>query len=457
MERLSRQRDWRERICHLNPVLGSRLYSFLGWFAIFVVAFAGRSVKADSPFHTLDFQKSHDLKLVYDAGLRPWKVTGSTCMVGGDGMKDITNWEIILPNGQSFRYSSNMASFEIMEDDSIGRIDFSGVDDTPISDATAMTKAICASLSIPADGLDAMVAGLDPKAKFNEHPKAEQGWGHRQTVAGLDFDLAYVVRPFFDHTSAQVNITIQWPNLAPDPNPTMRPLKRLISDLQPPPGYEGVSMQSPRSHALPGVPAHDADYYKQKIADAMNQQMEKENITPAEKAPPPVLTIPSIQGEDYVAGQDYTYDLPHKTASWTNYAGDYLGFDAKVRHLLQADKDIKNLYKENLRHLKASSTMRASIFLAPSLPSLLKTIDNLDFVLAQTYDQAFPIFQAHQNTLLLKKMLCHYYLYVDSQNAAWPGIVSKLRQIDPATDAEAQKEVKTLRDANPGLEPGFKL
>jgi hypothetical protein len=434
-----------------------RRYSFLGCLAFFVAAIAGTSAQAGSPFYTLDFQKNHDLKVVYNAGLRPWKVTNSTCMVGGDGMKDITNWEIILPNGQSFRYSSNMASFEIMEDDSIGRIDFGGVDDTPISDATMMTKAICASLNIPTDGLDAMVGGLDPKAKFEGHFNPEQGWGRRLAVAGLDFDLMYVVRPFFDHTSAQVNITMEWPNLAPAPNPTMRPLKKLISDLQPPPGYEGVSMQSPRSHVQPGVPAHDANYYKQKIADAMNQQMEKENITPAEKAPTPVYTIPLIQGADYVAGQDYTYDLPHKTASWTNYTGDYLGFDAKVRHLLQADKDIKNLYKENVRLLKASSTMRASIFLAPSLPSLLKTIDNLDFVLVQTYDQATPIFQAHQNVLLLKEMLCHYYLYVDSQNAAWPSIIDKLRQIDPGTDAEAQKEVKALRAANPGLEPGFKL
>src|SRR5277367_3689899 len=116
-------------------------YAFSYWIAISVPVFAGTLAKADGPLYTLDFQKSHDLKEVYDAGLRPWKVTGSTCMVGGDGMKDITNWKIVLPNGQSFRYSSNMASFEIMEDDSIGRIDFSGVDDTPIPDAAEMTKA----------------------------------------------------------------------------------------------------------------------------------------------------------------------------------------------------------------------------------------------------------------------------------------------------------------------------
>src|SRR5580658_7652424 len=133
-------------------------------------------------------------------------------MVGGNGMKDVTHWKLILPSSESFDSASNMANFEVMEDFDIGRIDFSGVDDTPIQDAAVMTKAICTSLNVPATGLDEIVAGLNPQAKFNEHPQGEKGWGKRVNVGGVDFDIAFVVRPFMDHTSAQVNITLQWPN-----------------------------------------------------------------------------------------------------------------------------------------------------------------------------------------------------------------------------------------------------
>jgi hypothetical protein len=425
---------------------------------IFAALLASSAIAHGDPNrYTLDLRKGHDFKLLYDAGLRPWKETNSTCMVGGAGMKDITYWKFILPNGASFDYASNMANFEVMEDDSIGRIDFSGVDDMPIKDATAMTKSICSSLGIPNAGFEEMIAGLNPSSKFNDHPASEkQGWGHRETIAGIDFDCAFIARPFFDHTSAQVNITIIWPNRAPnDPYFSKPPLKMPIRDLQPPPGYEGVSMAPPpRAPNQKGVPAHDFDYYKQKIAAAFNKQAASEGITPAELKPPPPILIPGAAGTDYVAGQDYTYELPHKASAWINTADEPL--DTKVRYLLQSDKDIKTLYKNQISQLKASPFLRSAILLNPSVSALDKSIHNLDVVLCGTYDGMDKVFKAHPNSLLLKEMLCHYYLYVDSQDARWPGIIESLVAIDAAVNTEAISEVKALRDANKGVEIGFK-
>jgi hypothetical protein len=419
-------------------------------FAIFALLLAASAtVLAEDNGYRLDFQKGHNLKLVYDAGLRPWKETNSTCMVGGNGVKDITHWKIVLPSGESFDYASNMASFEVMEDFDIGRIDFSGVDDTSIQDAAVMTKAICASLNIPTTGFDEMVASLNPQAKFNEHPKKEEGWGQRVKRGGVDFDLMFVVRPFMDHTSAQVNITLQWPNYPPnDPTFSKAPLKRLISNLRPPPGYAGVSMASPpRDPNQKGFPQHDLDYYKQKIADSMKQQIAAENITPAEMAPPPPVVIPTVPGADYIAGQNYTYELPHKASPWVN--SEDAPLENKILHLLQADKDIKTLYANQLRQLKATKALRSTLLLAPSISALDKSVTYLDLVLVLTYDGMDKIFEAHPNPLLLKEMLCHYYLYVNSQDARWPSVIDSLSKIDPALNTEALSEVKTYRAANP--------
>ncbi len=219
-------------------------------------------------------------------------------------MKDITHWKIILPGAESFDYSSNMADFEVLEDFDLARIDFSGVDDMPIADAAAMTKAICLALKIPATGFDEYVSSLDVHAKFNEHPQGqEKGWGQRTELGDIWIDVAFVMRPFMDHTSAQVNITIEWRDYLPK-DWWKAPRKKLIANLQPPPGYEGVSMASPpRDPNQKGVPAHDFSYYKQKLDEFKKQQLAAGNITAAQLAPHPPIVIPPVPGAEYIAGK----------------------------------------------------------------------------------------------------------------------------------------------------------
>jgi hypothetical protein len=411
-------------------------------------------VFAQGSSYTLDFQKGHNLKLVYDAGARPWKETNSTCMVGGNGMKDITHWKIVLPTGESFDYASNMANFEVMEDFDVGRIDFSGVDDISIQDAAAMTKAICTSLNIPLTGLDEIVAGLNPGAKFNEHPQIEKnGWSQRVKVGGVDFFVAFVAHPFMDHTSAQVNITLQWPNYpADDPTFSKGPLKHLISDLRPPPGYEGMSMAPPpRDPNQKGFPAHDLDYYKQKIDDFKKQQIAAGNVTAAQLAPQPSVVIPSVPGADYIAGQDYTYELPHKMSVWLNSGAELMDYDAKVRYLLQTDKELKTLKDLQAKQLAQAASPQAGWLLPGSIVRLDHAINTLDVVLVETYKEGEvkQWFKDHPNPVLLKEMLCHYYLFVHSQDARWPSVIDSLNKIDPSLNAEALSEVKAYHDANP--------
>ena len=422
---------------------------------VFAMLFAASvSVLADNSY-TLDFQKGHNLKQVYDAGLRPWKETSSNCMVGGNGMKDITNWKIILPGSESFDYSSNMADFEVLEDFDLARIDFSGVDDMPIKDAAAMTKAVCLAMKIPTTGFDEYLACLDEHAKFNDHtPRQEKGWGQRVQGNDIRFDIAFVMRPFMDHTSAQVNITIEWRDYLPK-DWWKAPLKKTITDLHPPPGYEGMSMASPpRDPNQKGFPAHDLDYYKQKINDYKKHQIAAGNVTTAQLAPQSPPVIPLVPDADYIAGQDYTYDLPHKMSLWLNMGEELVDYDTKVRYLLQTDKELKALKDLQTKQLSQASSPQAGWLLPGSIVRLDHAITNLDVVLVEAYKEgeAKQWFKDHPNPILLKEMLCHYYLFVKSQDARWPAIIDSLSKIDPALNTEALNEVKIYRAANPNGE-----
>jgi hypothetical protein len=418
----------------------------------FVMLFASLVAALADDEYTLNFQKGHNLKLIYDAGLRPWKTTNSTCMVGGNGMKDITHWKIILPDSDSFDYSSNMASFEVLEDFDLARIDFSGVDDMPIQDAAAMTKAICLAMKIPTTGLSDYVASLDEHAKFNEHtPEQSKGWGQRTELNDIRFNVALVMRPFMDHTSAQVNITIEWRDYLPK-DWWKAPLKKSIADLRPPPGYEGVSMAPPpRDPNQKGFPAHDLDYYEKKIDEFKKQQIAAGNVTAAQLTPQPPIVIPPVPGADYIAGQDYTYELPHKVSAWANSGEELADYDSKVRCLLQTDKELKSLKDLQTKQLTQAASPQAGWLLPGSIVRLDHSISTLDVVLVETYKEAErkQWFKDHPNPTLLKEMLCHYYLYVNSQDARWPAIIDSLSKIDPAVNAEALKEVKAYRDANP--------
>ena len=420
--------------------------------SILAILFAASlAVLADNSY-TLDFQKGHNLKLVYDAGLRPWKVTNSTCMVGGNGMKDITRWKIILPDSESFDCSSNMASFEVLEDFDLARIDFSGVDDMPIKDAAAMTKAVCLSMKIPTTGLDDYVASLDEHAKFNEHtPQQAKGWGQRIERDAIRFNITFAMRPFMDHTSAQVNITVEWRDYLPK-DWWKAPLKKSIGDLRPPPGYEGVSMAAPpRDPNQNGFPVHDRDSYKQKIDEFKKQQIAAGNVTAAQLANQSTPVIPPVPDADYIAGQDYTYELPYKVSAWINSGEELADFDTKIRCLLQTDKELKTLKDLQAKQLAQAVSPQAGWLLPGSIVRHDHAVNTLNGALVEMYKEgeAKQWFKDHPNPTLLKEMLCHYYLYVKSQDARWPAIIDSLSKIDPGLNAEALKEVKAYRDANP--------
>ena len=209
--------------------------------------------------------------------------------------------------------------------------------------------------------------------------------------------------------------------------------------------------RDPNRKPFPAISFVDA---RAKVQAALQQQIAAENITPAELAPPPTVVIPVVAGAEYIAGQDYLYELPHKTSIWVN-GPDWL-FEVKLLHLLQTDKDIKTLYKNQLRQLKATKTMRSTLLLAPSVSALDKSITALDGALELSYEDAYKTLESDPNPLLLKQLLSHYYLYVDSQNARWPSVIDSLSKIDPAVNLEAANEVKALREANKDSEPGFR-
>ncbi len=130
---------------------------------------------------------------------------------------------------------------------------------------------------------------------------------------------------------------------------------------------------------------------------------------------------------DYKVGEDYTVN--DDPTIWSGKKKG--GLEYRLRYLMQADKQIKTVWYSKPKGLTEQQSLNLS-----------GGVNNIDEVLVASYLQATEYLKTHPNPELLKMMLAHYYLYVNSANEAWPPIVAELVRLSPSMAMEIQKDAQ---------------
>ena len=132
---------------------------------------------------------------------------------------------------------------------------------------------------------------------------------------------------------------------------------------------------------------------------------------------------------EYTIGDDYNLD--RGPSPWDGTGAERTTFEYRLLYLLQADKELKDLWYCHPAGLSERQSLQ-----------LGRAVDNLDEVLVHTYGQATRLFQSHSNPRLLKMMLSHYYLYVNSANEIWQPVINDLSKVDEKLASAVSKEAK---------------
>ncbi len=188
--------------------------------------------------HSVDLRHSDNLKAIFDAGLRPVRVARLE-----DEKCDLTSeasLSIILPNERQVEIDVERASFEVLEGNALGEADFFGVTES-VPRAVERVKAICRAAGLSDAGLDRVAADL------GRLPDPDKRWSQAGRVDGVRVWVTFYPMWFRDPVEAQVWLLLQWKRSA-------GPLKFLSGPIQPPPGYEGVSMDPPPPALRPTQP-----------------------------------------------------------------------------------------------------------------------------------------------------------------------------------------------------------
>ena len=206
----------------------------------------------------IDFRKGDDLKILFDGGLRPWRVPGlgrSHLEVGPD------NIAVVLPTGETLRLAVERATFTVVEGNKLAGCELYGLRSS-VNEAVSLTKTFCGSVSIPVADLDPLVVNLGTK------PDPTKYWTAQNIVRG-NLRLQITFQPIynFQKVDATVRVFVGWKRPPSEMRIPSEPIK-------PPSGYEGVSMDPPKQNpnAEP-FPKHGPDYYR----DLTNQARLKDD------------------------------------------------------------------------------------------------------------------------------------------------------------------------------------
>jgi hypothetical protein len=242
-----------------------RLIFTLAYGLAFLAIGSYRSRADTIPSGTIDLSQPANLKMVFDGGLRPYRLQGlesSTCNI----MR--TNITVIFPNASSFAFEVQGGSFSVLNGNDLSGMDLFGVY-TTVPDAVTLTKTICQAGGMSSKGLDDTIAHLGTM------PGSSPGWGNRFRRANLDFQVTFQPMYYFDHVGAQVCLFVHFGNYS-------HGMKFLTKPIQPPPGYENVSMDPPPFEpSNPSVPAMSLEEAQAKV------KRKYEELTHKQIEPPP--------------------------------------------------------------------------------------------------------------------------------------------------------------------------
>jgi len=234
------------------------VFAILGTYAL--SALDGR---AEGP---IDFRSSDNLKAVYDAGFRPWRSTMLTCNVTDK------NISIVLPEDAQFSLLSEVATFSVLANDQLGRVDLTG-EVMSTDEAVAKINEICNNLRLPAEGLDQAIPSFEDRAS---KPTI---WNTRGKKGNISVFITLDRLDFIDHLGAKVYVTLDWKREGIPP-------KFPTTPMQPPAGYEHESMAPPppTSNPNPHQPYYSPEEYRAMI--------DKAKAGGTNIAPPPARVVP---------------------------------------------------------------------------------------------------------------------------------------------------------------------
>jgi hypothetical protein len=245
--------------------------------------------------HTVDLSQSNNLKAFFDAGLRPWRLQGlesSECMLMNENLR------IILPGNTSFSLKTEMVGISVLAGNQLATIDITCAS-KPIGDAAKDIRKILQDLEISTDGLDDFLSG-----KNFQQTKA-LAWGRGKTFNGVYVQIRVQSVPSLSSPMAMLTATILWHY----PDATM---KFLTSPIQPPPGYENVSMnEPPRDPNRKQLPEHDTQYYQNQVSQMVNRLPSGTSPT----APPNGQTSPSAASRTTPTQSTIPSSIPSKSSA----------------------------------------------------------------------------------------------------------------------------------------------
>jgi hypothetical protein len=198
--------------------------------------------EAPSSVGIIDLREGDNLKMIFDGGLHPYRLQGleSSCCVF-----DKATVTVIVPHASPFTIKVDRASIQLLDGNQIASIDLFGLN-TSVPEAVSLTKNICGAWNVSTTGLDDAVAHLGTV------PATGKGWGMEfnqpKIRAQVTFQPLYYNPLFYwDNVGGYVNVTL----ILGD---HYNGMKFLTGPIQPPPGYENISMAPPpRVVALPGL------------------------------------------------------------------------------------------------------------------------------------------------------------------------------------------------------------
>jgi hypothetical protein len=237
---------WQRHVMRLFSLVQRLLFALCAF-----VSLTGALHGQNSPRqYTVDFSKTDNLKAVFDAGLRPWRLLGlenSVCMLGKENLK------IVMSGNANFTLKANMVSMEVLEGNHLYSVDLNTAPMT-IDAAADVARDVCKGLNIDSKGLDVFVAGIGGPAR------GVPAWGGHAKINGVFIQVRFETLPSFTRNLAQVAITIRWP--------VPSPVLSAEHPIRPPPGYENVSMDPTKDNPSTPPSSNPSAQKAQTSADA---------------------------------------------------------------------------------------------------------------------------------------------------------------------------------------------
>jgi len=211
---------------------------------------------ADAPavIHTVDFRQTDNLKAIFDAGIRPTRVLGlesEDCEFGKERLR------FLLPGNLDFSVDSESCDVSVLAENKIVSIALYAPQ-MKLAEGIEYTRKVATELGMDTKDLDQKKID-DGSRDYVDKLPAWSGYLAKGNIE-IQLRLEYARTRYIAFTELRVGISWDQPGSITHP---------LMDPIQPPPGYENVSMDPPPPIPSTGKPnpEHDVEYYRKQFHD----------------------------------------------------------------------------------------------------------------------------------------------------------------------------------------------